>query len=583
MQQNPNQQQVPRPNPRGKGMQQNSWQQNMAGQGGMQQHVGQQNFGMQQGGLHQSGPSGGQPGMPQMGVGQNGMGYQPQSLGQMQAGLNQHGLLGVGQQNFQQPGMGGHGLLGVGQMGQGQQEQPTVIPQAPGQPPAFVGSPGFRGLGGKGNRARMPGVPFGKTVGQFPGMVQPTVGGPFGGMNAGLLGQQGLAQQVQQLQPGQPGYGMFRPPAGGQPPPPPPPPQAASGYQPPPPSMPQTPAAPMKVPQPAPEVAKEGESVAAAADFGARLDALQKQHPSITAPPEVWVWSLTDLETFFSSGGSVRPKPVERKSLTPRKREVSGDLQYEVSDALLIQGQLRECLAETVFQDALKRLHQRYPERKTKGHPDLTAFFEAFEALALSIYARVLPSWGLTADWDGVREMFVLMCDALKHPKVKKTQEEINVLMGLPRNATFTPPAKGEELFVYRPDGDGPVPGYSRPLLEDDDGDEGHEFLIEDRETGALVAQGSGADAQGCSEIWYQVCSSIKAVVIREKPDDASKMVGRKKTGKKIRVQRVVAGKWLELHHSELARLGVQEAWVLLDGSEVGMPGQQLLEKVSSP
>lgn len=34
--------------------------------------------------------------------------------------------------------------------------------------------------------------------------------------------------------------------------------------------------------------------------------------------------------------------------------------------------------------------------------------------------------------------------------QVKKLQEEINVIMGLPRNAMFTPPSKSHDLFIFR-------------------------------------------------------------------------------------------------------------------------------------
>ena len=34
--------------------------------------------------------------------------------------------------------------------------------------------------------------------------------------------------------------------------------------------------------------------------------------------------------------------------------------------------------------------------------------------------------------------------------EVKKLQEEINVIMGLPRNAMFTPPSKSHDLFIFR-------------------------------------------------------------------------------------------------------------------------------------
>merc|ERR1719188_733949 len=133
-------------------------------------------------------------------------------------------------------------------------------------------------------------------------------------------------------------------------------------------------------------------------------------------------------------------------------------------------------------------------------------------------------------------------------------QEEINVLMGLPRDATFKPPTKGQDIFVYRPQRDGPVPIHSRPLLQDEDGDEAHEFLVEDQD-GELRQRGPTALEIEC---WYQVSHS-PAVVIREQPDEKSKMVGRKKAGRRIRIQRLVDGKWLQLHHTELVKLGGPE------------------------
>merc|ERR1739848_459019 len=153
------------------------------------------------------------------------------------------------------------------------------------------------------------------------------------------------------------------------------------------------------------------------------------------------------------------------------------------------------------------------------GHRDGLGYFEAFESLTLSVQGRVLPEWHLPPDWDGVREMMARMKDAIKHPKVKVLQEEINMLMGLPRDATFKPRAKGEEMFLYRPEGDGPVPGYSRDLVVDEDGDEGHEFLVEDRETGELRTEGPTAlKVVDANTDCVFVVLHKPAVVIRAKP-----------------------------------------------------------------
>merc|ERR1719247_2226256 len=148
--------------------------------------------------------------------------------------------------------------------------------------------------------------------------------------------------------------------------------------------------------------------------------------------------------------------------------------------------------------------------------------------------------------------------------------------MGLPRNAVFQPPRKDEEMFVFRPDGDAPVPSFTRPTVVDEDGDEGHEFFVEDPTTGELKIQGPTALED--ADCWY-VVTHKPAVVLRSKPDVKADMVGRKKTGKRVRIQRVVENKWAQLHSTELLRLGVKEAWAPLDGAEMGLPGQQLLER----
>lgn len=334
--------------------------------------------------------------------------------------------------------------------------------------------------------------------------------------------------------------------------PPPPPPQQFGSPPPPPPlkSQMQPPPPPPNPPPPPPELP---------------TSAPQRPIPPPGPPPPASnsredLDADTDLERTTSS--------------TPRNRTRNPN-EYSVAEALQLQRQLREGFADHAFQDSLKQLQRKYPDRKTKGHTDGIAYFEAFESLTLSVHAKVLPEWNLGAEWDGVREMIARMAEALRHPKVKKMQEEINVLMGLPRNATFTPPTKGDDIFLYRPNGDGPVPGPSRPLMQDEDGDEAHEFFVEDQD-GELRQRGPTSLETEC---WYQVSHS-PAVVIREQPDEKSKMVGRKKAGRRIRIQRLVDGKWLQLHQSELVKLGVQEAWVLLDGTEMGLAGQQLLTRV---
>jgi hypothetical protein len=341
--------------------------------------------------------------------------------------------------------------------------------------------------------------------------------------------------------------------------------------------------------------------------FGKRLMILRKEHPDVEVPSDLFTYSLEDLEAYFASkvaekGGTPTPPPTpqsnadggvpepqppvaspdqDRKSpKSTRKRKAVApppdeDMQYSNEEALEIQQELIEGFSSPSFKDELKALNDQFPDRKKKGRKDMPLYFDAFEALVLSVFAAVLPRHHLQADWDGVREMNKRMEDALRHQKVKKTQEEINVLMGLPRDAVFQPPKKEEDLIIEMPNGDGPVTSHLRPTVMDEDGDEAHEFFVEDMETGELRIRGPTALEE--TDCWYVVLHT-PSIMLRSKPDVKADMVGRKKNGKRVRIQRVVDNKWAKLHPAELARLGVREAWAPLIGSECGLSGQ-LMER----
>jgi len=230
----------------------------------------------------------------------------------------------------------------------------------------------------------------------------------------------------------------------------------------------------------------------AAADFERRVEDLRERYPGFEQPlpADARHWAPEDLENYVESGGFIKPKAslppkASSKPQAPREDAVDGP-QFAVADALKLQDQLYDGFKAKDFQDRLHRLQAAHPQRKQRGHTDGARFFEAFETLALTVYSRVLPRYGLLGDWDGVQDMHARMTAAMKHPKVKKKQEEINLLLGLPRDAVLRPTKKAEEAFVFRPNRDGDVPGYLLPLLVDDDGDWAHEFLVEDPVTGNL-------------------------------------------------------------------------------------------------
>lgn len=327
--------------------------------------------------------------------------------------------------------------------------------------------------------------------------------------------------------------------------------------------------APKKVKPPATESTAEAAAPAAndEADFSSRLQQLREEFPGcvdLEVPPEAAaLWTAIDLRNFFESGGFIRPKGIppaasSGPSSTGTKPEVAAAPvkdQFPTSTAMQLQDKLKANFGSKDFQHKLQTLQRRYPERRTRGHRDGAAYFESFEALVLTVYQRVLPAHGLRGDWDGVQEMFSKLTSALHHPKVKKTHEEINLLLGLPREAKLVS-SRREDAFVYCPGADAGTPDAEPAPFEDSDGDEAQEFLVENEVTGELQTVARSTDS------WFKVLQKPCAP-LRNFPDERSGQLGKLDKGKRFRVQRV-AGRWLLLHQTELEKLGgVAEAWVL--------------------
>ncbi|CAL1141961.1 unnamed protein product [Cladocopium goreaui] len=288
--------------------------------------------------------------------------------------------------------------------------------------------------------------------------------------------------------------------------------------------------------------------------FEARLEELREEFPGcidLAVPKEARDWSDADLRNFFESGGFIKPlkKEAPEASPPPSAGLVQGP-QFSVPEALQLQEKLLAGFKHMDFHQKLKRLQLQYPQRKQKGHPDGSSYFEAFEVLVMTVFCGILPTHGLRGDWDGVGDMFAQMASALKNPKVKKQHEEINTLLGLPRDARLAA-SRREDLIVYCPGGDGTVlvPG-SRGVIEDEDGDVAHEFLVEDEATGELRASFA-------TNTWFR---ALQTVAIRSSPSIKSISVGACTKGQRLSVQRILNDRWLQLHESELQALGVPEA-----------------------
>lgn len=166
---------------------------------------------------------------------------------------------------------------------------------------------------------------------------------------------------------------------------------------------------------------------------------------------------------------------------------VGGEKQYSVEESLRLLKELLEAFKEESFQKLLNRCEVMHPRRGLRAHPDAQAFKTQLEGLLLHVYRTVLPRkpWCLEPGWGGVRQMMRRMASASEDQRVIIMKEEINAALGLPRQTVLRPPPE-EPVFVATPDGSGPIPGYSKELLVDGDGDVAHEFWEEDRPGGDL-------------------------------------------------------------------------------------------------
>ncbi|CAE7212220.1 unnamed protein product [Symbiodinium natans] len=308
---------------------------------------------------------------------------------------------------------------------------------------------------------------------------------------------------------------------------------------------------------------------AAPSSRAAHLQELRNEFPgcaNLEIPAEAENWSDTELRNFFESSGFIKPRPVPSgggpdgvstgASPSPGPVPVDVGVQLTVPEALQLQERLLGAFKSADFQQKLLRLQKQYPQRKQRGHNDGKAYFEAFEVLVMTVYQRVLPAHGLRGDWDGVGEMFTRIMSAMKNTKVKKQHEEINTLLGLPRDAKLAP-SRRQDLFVYCPGGDGGTPAFTLHVVEDEDLDEAHEFLVEEEdELQVMLAS---------TKSWFLV---KERALVRSAPDVKSRVLGERGVGQRVLGHKIVkdaSGRWLQLHASELRKLGnVPEAWIHL-------------------
>lgn len=316
-------------------------------------------------------------------------------------------------------------------------------------------------------------------------------------------------------------------------------------------------------------------------DFATLVADLRERYQGcvdLELPSDAWKWSAKELENYFESGGFIKPKAIPvapprtpppptsssqaSSSTAPPLRRTSDGSQLSEREALDLLTTLHKCFKAADFQFKITSLGKMWPERKQRNHPHAHGYLEAFERLVLTVYCKVLPKYNFEDGWSGVNEMHDALEDSLANSKVRRMQEEVNVLLGLPRNAVLRS-SKKEEFFQYRPGRDGNVPGPALHLVEDEDSDEANEFLVVDDETGELRSYLEAVDCK------WKVPPGPH-VSVRGEPSDKAPQLGRRNPGETFRVCKVVDGEWLQLNQKDtMARHGVAEAWV-----HVGGPGR---------
>lgn len=178
------------------------------------------------------------------------------------------------------------------------------------------------------------------------------------------------------------------------------------------------------------------------------------------------------------SGG----RQQDGKQIPPRCPEGK---EYKKKEALAILKALKEAFSERKFQEDLRWIEGRHPKRGWKGHDQQQQFMDLLYDRLVRVYDDVFPrkQFNLPGGWEGYRQMTSRMYKLADDPDVVKAQVDINVVLGLPKNAVLRAPAEDpvcipvEKPHLRKSDLSG---GYSRPLLMDASGDLAHEFWEED-------------------------------------------------------------------------------------------------------
>lgn len=193
----------------------------------------------------------------------------------------------------------------------------------------------------------------------------------------------------------------------------------------------------------------------------------------------------------FGSRSSETSQPSVEGCFSGKPWELDdGERQFSVDEVLQLQTALKEAFAEESFQRLRRRADTLFPQRGVRGHEHAEGFSRHLHELLNSVYRVVLPRkpWCLRPGNAGARTMMSRMTSVSEDSRIIKMREEINTLLGLPKQMILRPPPE-EPVFVLNSRGGKDatvISEYTLPLLMDVDGDQAHEFWEEDPKVGTL-------------------------------------------------------------------------------------------------
>mmetsp|Transcript_44755 Transcript_44755/g.96197 ORF Transcript_44755/g.96197 Transcript_44755/m.96197 type:complete len:220 (-) Transcript_44755:169-828(-) len=194
------------------------------------------------------------------------------------------------------------------------------------------------------------------------------------------------------------------------------------------------------------------------------------------APPEDASKSALPTE-----GGTATSTSTKAPAAAPA---AAAESQLTLKEVVKIYDQLTKACSEPEFQRQLRILEARYPRRGNPDHPDQLNYFREIHRVFPVVLKKALsqfPNTGLRATWNGWMDFQTRATAFTSDQKYLKAKGDFNKAMGFPREFTLRPPPEDPVVQEVMHEPGKATMEQDLSLLVDSDGDEAHEFWVEDR------------------------------------------------------------------------------------------------------